>query len=75
MIFGPQISRAGGEQSNNKRFEPLTLQDDFSRYLLLAEAMPENTEGVKKALIRAFKCYGMPKVIHSDNGLSIWGSF
>lgn len=54
--------------SNNKRFEPLTLRDDFSRYLLLTEAMPENTESVKKALIRAFKCYGMPKVIHSDNG-------
>ncbi|RKY54143.1 MAG: hypothetical protein DRP93_05470 [Candidatus Neomarinimicrobiota bacterium] len=34
----------------------------------MPKTMPENTEGVKKALIMAFKCYGMPKVIHSDNG-------
>ncbi|MCK4813781.1 MAG: DDE-type integrase/transposase/recombinase [Candidatus Marinimicrobia bacterium] len=54
--------------SENTRFEPLTLRDDFSRYILLAEAMAENTESVKRALIKAFKQYGMPKVIQSDNG-------
>ncbi|MDD3965755.1 MAG: integrase core domain-containing protein [Candidatus Neomarinimicrobiota bacterium] len=54
--------------SDRKRFEPFTLRDSFSRYVLMAEAMPENTQCVKEALIRAFKQYGMPKVIQSDNG-------
>jgi putative transposase len=54
--------------NENTRFEPLTLRDSFSRYVLLAEAMPQNTENVKQALIKAFKYYGMPKVIQSDNG-------
>lgn len=54
--------------SDRKRFEPFTLRDSFTRYVLIAEAMPENTDCVKEALIRAFKQYGMPKVIQSDNG-------
>lgn len=54
--------------ADNKRFEPLTLRDAHSRYLLLTEAMPQTTEHVKGALIKAFRCYGLPKVIQSDNG-------
>ena len=54
--------------SDDKRFEPLTLRDNYSRYLLLTEAMPQTTEHVKKALIKAFRCYGLPRVIQSDNG-------
>lgn len=53
---------------DHKRFEPFTLRDSYSRYVLVAEAMPHNTETVKKALIKAFKKYGMPRVIQSDNG-------
>jgi putative transposase len=51
------------------RIEPLTLRDDFSRYLLVVEHLENNrTESVKAALTQAFKQYGLPAAIKSDNG-------
>jgi putative transposase len=54
---------------NRLRFEPLTIRDDFSRYVLCAQAL-ENacTETVREQLIRVFDRHGLPEVIRSDNG-------
>ncbi len=48
---------------------PLTLQDAYSRLLLRCDAFP-NTRGktVRLAFERAFRRYGLPRVIRSDNG-------
>ena len=52
-----------------ERFEPLTIRDDFSRYLLCAQAMDNGrTETVREQMIRVFERYGLPEVIRSDNG-------
>jgi len=54
---------------NNQLCYPLTITDHFSRYLLTCEGL-EDTRSlpVEKALDRAFREYGMPLGILSDNG-------
>jgi putative transposase len=54
---------------NRKRCYPFTLLDAASRLLLACRAFP-STRGslVKKALKEAFKEYGLPEAIRSDNG-------
>lgn len=52
-----------------KRISPLTVQDAFSRYLLLAEAVPDGRmETVRKSFEWLFERYGLPKTIRTDNG-------
>jgi putative transposase len=54
---------------NRLRFEPLTIRDDFSRYVLCAQALDSaRTETVREQLIRVFDRHGLPEVIRSDNG-------
>lgn len=54
---------------NRTRFEPLTIRDDFSRYVLCAQAMDNaRTETVREQMIRTFQRHGLPEVIRSDNG-------
>src|SRR6266404_137166 len=51
------------------RCDPLTVTDAFSRYLLCAQllARPDYLN-CRNALERAFKDYGLPRAIRSDNG-------
>ena len=52
---------------------PLTIKDDKSRYCITVKACKNiKYETVKEALIEAFREYGMPKSILSDNGKP-WG--
>ena len=54
---------------NGIRCDPLTLRDEYSRYLFAIQALPSlKWEGVRAVMERVFEQYGMPKVIHSDNG-------
>ncbi len=54
---------------DRSRCEPLTVRDDFSRYLLCAAVGPNTrTETVREQLVRVFEKHGLPKVIRSDNG-------
>jgi len=54
---------------DGRRCEPLTLRDEYSRYVLSISALwGTSSEGVKKAFIVAFKRYGLPLYIRSDNG-------
>jgi transposase InsO family protein len=54
---------------DRNRFEPLTIRDDYSRYVLCAQALDDAcTETVRQQMIRVFERYGLPEVIRSDNG-------
>jgi len=54
---------------DRRRFEPLTIRDDYSRYVLCAQALPNaQTETVQAQMTRVFDRYGLPEVIRSDNG-------
>jgi len=48
---------------------PLTISDGFSRYLLLCRGLLQpNSEGVRPWFERAFRDYGLPLAIRTDNG-------
>lgn len=54
---------------NRARFEPLTIRDAFSRYVLCAQALDDGrTETVRREMVRVFERHGLPEVIRSDNG-------
>ncbi len=51
------------------RIEPLTVRDDFSRYVLCAQLLVNGkSDTVREYFVRLFEKYGMPQVIRSDNG-------
>jgi transposase InsO family protein len=54
---------------NNKVCYPFTITDNFSRYLIKCQALdgPKYVQ-TKKVLELAFREYGLPKAIRSDNG-------
>lgn len=55
------------------RLHPLTVLDDHSRFaVVLAACADERTETVRTQLIAAFRRYGLPEAIITDNG-SPWG--
>jgi putative transposase len=54
---------------NRSRFEPLTIRDGYSRYVLCAQALDDAcTETVRQAMEHVFSRHGLPEVIRSDNG-------
>lgn len=55
---------------DGSKCSPLTLTDASSRYLLRCQGLGESTGGllVKPIMISAFREYGMPLAIRSDNG-------
>jgi transposase InsO family protein len=54
---------------DRSRCYPLTISDGFSRYLLKCEALGEpKTQPVREHFERAFRAYGMPQRIRTDNG-------
>lgn len=51
------------------RIDPLTISDAHSRYLLRCQAVEKtDTERVQAVFEAAFREYGMPEAIRSDNG-------
>lgn len=54
---------------DKSRFEPLTIRDGYSRYVLCAQALHNaRTDTVQAAMVRVFEKHGIPEVIRSDNG-------
>jgi putative transposase len=54
---------------DGSRVEPLTMTDGFSRYLISVAATGSTAHDEAKPLFeRAFRDYGLPEVIRSDNG-------
>ena len=69
ITCGRSTSRAGGTRRTAARFEPLTIRDDFSRYVLCAQATANSrTETVREQFDRVFRKHGLPEIIRSDNG-------
>jgi len=55
--------------SNRQRCYPLTMTDNFSRYLLQCQALAHpTTEAVQPWMEWAFREYGLPDCIRTDNG-------
>jgi putative transposase len=55
--------------SEGDRCEPLTVRDDYSRYVLGARVPADGrTETIRAELERLFEMYGLPRMIRSDNG-------
>lgn len=54
---------------NGQRCYPLTLTDNFSRYLLRCQALPQPTFELTWPIFEyAFREYGLPAAIRTDNG-------
>ena len=55
--------------NNRERCEPLTVRDEFSRFVLCASAL-DNAKSitVRRQFELLFETYGLPKAIRSDNG-------
>lgn len=54
---------------DGRRCEPLTVSDLYSRYVLEARALPDQSlEGARRVFEEIFEEYGKPEVIRSDNG-------
>ncbi|MCT8335087.1 integrase core domain-containing protein, partial [Leptospira sp. 85282-16] len=63
-----------------EKVNPLTIRDDFSKYILSIKTLKKgDIPSVKAEFIRLFSIYGLPDVIRSDNGppfasmQSLWG--
>lgn len=55
--------------AQGKRCEPLTVRDEFSRYVLELRAMADaRGESVRACFERLFERHGVPQAIRSDNG-------
>ena len=66
--------------SKKERCEPLTVRDDYSKYILAIEVPEKGDIACVKAVFEAlFRKYGLPEYIRSDNGppfgnvLNMWG--
>ena len=52
-----------------RRCEPLTVRDEFSRYVLELRAVPDaGTDTVRSCFERLFERHGLPLAMRSDNG-------
>jgi hypothetical protein len=55
--------------ADGARCDPLTVSDQFSRYLLCSRALARaGYAECRSELERVFRAYGLPRVIRSDNG-------
>ncbi len=54
---------------DGERIDPLTMTDAYSRYLLRCQAVEKtDTEQVQGIFQAAFREFGMPRAMHTDNG-------
>jgi transposase InsO family protein len=68
-----QMDFKGHVALHTGRLHPLTVLDDHSRFsVVLAACANEQTETVRQQLIIAFRRYGLPEGLITDNG-SPWG--
>jgi transposase InsO family protein len=58
---------------DGQRCDPLTLSDADSRFLLACRAVAPTMEGVDPVTDAAFRTYGLPQALRSDNGAPFAG--
>ncbi|MFH2055492.1 MAG: IS481 family transposase [bacterium] len=55
---------------DRQRCDPLTISDNYSRYLLRCQLVrPVNYETIKPVFVAAFQEFGLPQAIRTDNGV------
>jgi len=63
------IDFKGWWKSDGEICEPFTVRDRYSRKILCTKLMQSKSSvAVRAVMTDLFKAYGLPKVIHSDNG-------
>lgn len=61
---------------NKEKCEPLTVRDEFSKFILCIKVLDKgDTPHVKQAFEALFSKYGLPEIIRSDNGPPFASSF
>ena len=64
------IDFKGWWKSDGEICEPFTVRDRFSRKILCARLMTsKDAAAVRAVMTELFRTYGLPRVIHSDNGV------
>lgn len=58
---------------DGQRCDPLTITDGHSRFLLVCQIIPPRTDPVRAVVTRAFRRYGLPLAMRSDNGAPFAG--
>jgi putative transposase len=59
----------GWWRTRGKRCEPLTVRDEYSRYLLEVRALEDaRSDTVRRSFEQLFERHGLPEAIRSDNG-------
>ena len=53
-------------EMNNKQY--LLVVDYYSKWIEVRELCNQSSESVIKAMMSIFSCFGMPKILRSDNG-------
>ena len=67
---GVPTSKASSRPGNGRYCYPLTVTDNFSRYLLICQALSSTAvDEAKPVFTQLFKEYGLPKRIRTDNGV------
>lgn len=57
------------ETGDGRRCDPVTITDNFSRYLIRCQAVPTTSfESLQPVFVGAFHEYGLPNAIRTDNG-------
>jgi len=54
--------------ADGTRCDPLTISDAYSRYLLDCRIVTPTREGVRPRFERAFRAFGLPLALRTDNG-------
>lgn len=60
----------GQFKTNDKKYcYPFTVTDNYSRFIITCDGyLSPSLKNVQKSMIKAFKEYGLPKAIRTDNG-------
>ena len=54
--------------ADGSRCDPLTISDAHSRFLLDCKIVAPTTEGTEPRFVRAFREFGLPQALRTDNG-------
>ncbi|HNE18046.1 MAG TPA: integrase core domain-containing protein [Rhodocyclaceae bacterium] len=54
--------------TDGQRCDPFTLADAYSRFVLTCRIVPVSGAGVRPCFERAFRTYGLPRALRTDNG-------
>ena len=54
--------------ADGTRCDPLTIADACSRFVLCCRIVPPSAQGVRPWFDRAFRDYGLPRALRTDNG-------